>query len=197
MSCAVLDILEISDIRTMPERVMGIVTGDLPVRNALYRRCIESYGGDLSYDWFQEVYEAELAEKKRKGQCFSPRELGEVVARIVGGGLGSVHEPTAGNGLLVISQWWYKLRLVLPWEFFPSENMVVCWECSDRSLPLLLFNLSIRGIMGEVYFGDVLENRVMRKYILLNRTDDALGFSEVIEDKDRNMHITRRTEYDI
>lgn len=35
--------------------------------------------------------------------------------------------------------------------------------------------------MGYVYHGDVLENRVIQKYILLNKTDDNLGFSDVIK----------------
>ena len=64
---------------------------------------------------------------------------------------------------------------------FPSQHMVTCWELSPRAVPLLLLNLSIRGIMGYVYHGDVLEQRVMQKYILLNRTDDALAFSDVVK----------------
>ena len=59
--------------------------------------------------------------------------------------------------------------------------MVTCWELSDRSLPILLLNLSIRGIMGYVYHGDVLEGTVKQKYILLNRTDDTMDFSEIVK----------------
>ena len=33
--------------------------------------------------------------------------------------------------------------------------------------------------MGEVYHGDVLTKEVKQKYILLNRRDDCLAFSEV------------------
>lgn len=53
-------------------------------------------------------------------------------------------------------------------------------KLSSRALPLLLLNLSIRGIMGYVYHGDVLEGAVKQKYILLNRTDDTLAFSDVV-----------------
>ena len=35
--------------------------------------------------------------------------------------------------------------------------------------------------MGYVYHGDVLENEVKQKYILLNKRDDSLGFSDVIK----------------
>ena len=59
--------------------------------------------------------------------------------------------------------------------------MVTCWELSDRAIPLLLLNMSIRGMMGYVYHGDVLENRVVQRYILLNETDDALAFSKVVK----------------
>lgn len=41
--------------------------------------------------------------------------------------------------------------------------------------------MSIRGMMGYVYHGDVLENRVVQRYILLNETDDALAFSKVVK----------------
>lgn len=57
--------------------------------------------------------------------------------------------------------------------------MVTCWELSSRSVPILLLNLSIRGIMGYVYHGDVIENTIKQKYILLNKNDDALAFSDV------------------
>lgn len=59
--------------------------------------------------------------------------------------------------------------------------MISVWELSDRAIPLLLLNLSIRGIMGYVYHGDVLEGTVKARYILLNRSDDALGFSDVVK----------------
>ena len=33
--------------------------------------------------------------------------------------------------------------------------------------------------MGVIYHGDVLEQTIKQKYILLNRHDDALAFSEI------------------
>ena len=66
--------------------------------------------------------------------------------------------------------------------------MVTCWELSARSIPILLLNLSIRGIMGYVYHGDVLEGTVKQKYILLNRHDDTLAFSEIVK-ANMNDHI--------
>ena len=137
-------------------------------------------GYDMSYDWFQELYENELSERKQKKQDFTPNTLGVLCSKLTGQ-LGSIHEPTAGNGSMIIADWWQRCRKFLPYEHFPSQHIVTCWELSSRSIPILLLNLSIRGIMGYVYHGDVLENIVKQKYILLNAHDDTLGFSDIIK----------------
>ena len=99
----------------------------------------------------------------------------------------------AGTGGLVIKLWHLQTRKCMPWEYFPSEHMVNCWELSDRCVPLLLLNLSIRGMMGYVYHGDTLERTVKMKYVLLNTRDDCMGFSEVIRDPDGNKLISKET----
>ena len=73
--------------------------------------------------------------------------------------------------------------------------MVTCWELSARSIPILLLNLSIRGIMGYVYHGDVLTKEVKQKYILLNRKDDTLAFSDIIK-ANANDEIIQKNEID-
>ena len=117
--------------------------------------------------------------RKEKKQDFTPQVLGSIASMICGDKQRSVYEPTAGNGSMLIADWHNKLLTCYPWEFFPSQNQFECWELSDRSIPILLLNLSIRGMMGVVYHGDVLEMAVKQKYILLNRHDDALAFSEI------------------
>ena len=82
---------------------------------------------------------------------------------------------------MIIADWWQRCRKFLPWEHFPSQHIVTCWELSSRSIPILLLNLSIRGIMGYVYHGDVLEGIANQKYILLNAHDDTFGFSDIIK----------------
>lgn len=173
-------LIGIEDSTEIPEKIMGIVLGDVEYRDYIYKELIQLNNFDLSYDWFQELYEGELAERKQKKQDFTPKELG-VICSMLTDQKGSIHEPTAGNGSMIIADWWQRCRKVLPFEFFPSENMVTCWELSARSIPILLLNLSIRGMMGYVYHGDVLENKIIQKYILLNKQDNAMAFSDVIK----------------
>lgn len=173
-------LLGIEDIHELPEAIMTVIESNTSDRDRVYQELLRLNNYDMSYDWFQEIYEGELSERKQKKQDFTPNELGVICSQLTDG-KGNVHEPTAGNGSMIIADWWQRCRRLIPWEHFPSQNMVTCWELSSRSIPILLFNLSIRGIMGYVYHGDVLENEVKQKYILLNRTDDSLGFSEVIK----------------
>ena len=177
-----LGLFGITDIMDLPAAVNRLLFSDKEKRDAVYRSLIELNEYDMSYDWFQTIYEKEMAQRKKNKQDFTPREVTTIVSRItLCGTCGSIHEPTAGTGSLVISAWWERCRRVLPWEYFPSENMVTCWELSDRAIPLLLLNMSIRGMMGYVYHGDVLEGRIFQKYILLNKSDDGLGFSDVFK----------------
>lgn len=182
-------IFGIRDVMNLPIAAMTVLTGDKARRNDVYRQLLMANDYDVSVDWFQPIYESELSEGKRKGQHFTPVEVYSLVSQLTDLTDGSVHEPTAGTGGLIIGNWWEKCKRKLPWETRPSRNYVVAWELSDRAIPLLLMNLSIRGIMGEVYHGDVLERKVFKRYLLLNSTDDSLGFSDVIEDTNMNLKI--------
>lgn len=174
-----LTIFDIEDIRHLPEEIMSVLMGDIKKRDCIYRQLLQLNNYDLSYDWFQQLYEEELSQRKEKKQDFTPQVLGTIASMICGDNQRSIYEPTAGNGSMLIADWHYKISKCYPWEFLPSKNMFECWELSDRSIPILLLNLSIRGMMGTVYHGDVLELKIKQKYILLNPKDDSLAFSEI------------------
>ena len=160
---------------------MNIVMAERERRDAVYSELLSVNNRDMGCDWFREIYEEEFAQRKKQKQDFTPREVSEIVAQIAVPNAGTIHEPTGGTGGLIISAWWEQCKRVAPWEYFPSEHMITVWELSDRAIPLLLLNLSVRGIMGHVYHGDVLERTIKKHYILLNRKDNALVFSDVVE----------------
>lgn len=174
-------IFNVEDIINLPQAAMNIVMGDRERRDAVYRELLSVNSYDMSFDWFRQLYEEEFAQRKKQKQDFTPVEVSEIVAKIALPTVGTIHEPTAGTGGLIISAWWEQCRRAIPWDYYPSQHMISVWELSDRAIPLLLLNLSIRGIMGYVYHGDVLEGTVKARYILLNRSNDALGFSDVVK----------------
>ena len=157
------DIFGIRDIQNLPNAVLMAVLGDKDKRNEIYRQLLEANNFEMGQDWFQEIYESEMSEGKRKGQHFTPLEIYQLVSMLTGNETGPVLEPTAGTGGLIIGDWWRKCSSVNPWRWKPREHPYVAWELSDRALPLLLINLSIRGIHAMVYHGDTLEQTVFSK----------------------------------
>lgn len=181
----VLRILRCKDIRLLPECVMTLLQGDRSVRDEAYRELIGLYSGDLSYDWFTPIYMQDMAECKTKGQHFTPTEVTGLVNALVpesDGGISGAYEPSAGTGAMIIARWWYLASKRYPWDFRPSTCIFRCWDISDRAIPILLLNLSIRGMMAEVLHGDPLEQQVVNRYVVLNENDDPLAFSDIVVD---------------
>lgn len=174
------ELFGINDITFLPIAAMKVIEMPSEKRAEFYRELLKANDYDVSTDWFQPIYEDELSEGKRKGQHFTPDGVNYLLSELTGNKAGNVHEPTAGTGSLIIANWWNFMSRRLPWEAFPSLKKFMVWELSDRALPLLLINLSIRGMTGIVYHGDVLEQSVKGKYMIINRDNDPLGFSDIM-----------------
>lgn len=192
-----LRIFEIEDIQDLSTAIMRLLEGDIIKRNEVYNYLLEENKYDLSFDWFQSVYENELAQRNQNKQDFTPNQVGVILSKLTGSEKNRIYEPTAGNGSLLIANWWHRcLESPFPIMHFPSDHQFECWELSNRAIPILLFNLSIRGMMGVVYHGDVLEQSIKAKYILINKNDDTLAFSEIVKDEKFNLKIVETNEND-
>ncbi|USS92020.1 N-6 DNA methylase [Fructobacillus americanaquae] len=109
---------------------------------------------DLSYDWFTEYFQAEQAERKEKKQDFTPDSVVQIASRLIGT-TDSNADICAGTGGLTIKRW--------------NENKnarFYCEEFSDRAIPFLLFNLSIRNMNATVWHGDSLSRECFGIYEL-------------------------------
>lgn len=172
-------LFNIEDINDLPNAIMTVLFGDVEQRNRIYKELLRLWNYDLSVEHFAELYEASLSERKEKKQDFTPQQV-STLCSMIAEREGIIHEPTAGNGSMIIAYWWNMAKKVPPHLFKPSSCIVSAWELSNRSLPILLLNLSIRGIMGEVYHGDVLEQTYKNRYVLLNEYNDPLAFSQIV-----------------
>ncbi len=157
------DLLKVEDLQELPSAIEKILFSEK--KEKIFFKMLDMHDWDLSYDWFQNMYEEEIAQRKQNKQDFTPNCVSVLLSELTGFEKGKIYEPTAGNGSLIIANWNYR-REKLGEEFKTEEHPIECWELSSRSIPILLLNLSIRGIVGEVYHGDVLTNEVKSKYIL-------------------------------
>ena len=99
-------IFNVEDIIDLPQAAMNIVMGDRERRDAVYRELLSVNRYDMSFDWFRQLYEEEFAQRKKQKQDFTPVEDSDSVAKIALPTVGTIHEPTAGTGCLIISAWW-------------------------------------------------------------------------------------------
>lgn len=147
-------IFNVEDIIDLPQAAMNIVMGDRERRDAVYRELLSVNRYDMSFDWFRQLYEEEFAQRKKQKQDFTPVEVSEIVAKIALPTVGTIHEPTAGTGGLIISAWWEQCRRAIPWDYYPSQHMISVWELSDRAIPMIPKLRKILQSYAKVYPGD-------------------------------------------
>lgn len=82
---------------------MSLLNEDINRRNEVYSELLRLNNHDVSYDWFQEVYEMELAQRSQNKQDFTPLSVAVLTSRLTGIPQGITHEPTAGNGSMIIA----------------------------------------------------------------------------------------------
>lgn len=157
----------------MPERLMGILL-DEDWREAVFNSFMQEEA-DLSYDWFTDYYQTEHGDRDRLKQDFSPNSVIRILDGIIGK-FETLADICAGTGGLTIGAW----------RRCP-DAIFHCEEVSKRAIPILLFNMAIRGMTGEVVNGDVLSGEVTAVYSLKNK-----GKYSSIEDVD----VVEERQYD-
>lgn len=136
-------------------------------RNVLFEQFLQ-LETDFSYDWFLYYYQSEHSDRKGKGQDFTPDAVAEITNKILGQGNSSL-DICAGVGGLTIKRY----------ADNPCQEFI-CEEFSDRAIPFLLFNLSIRNVKGIVRHGDSLSREFKAIYRL--KQGEKFSIIEKIED---------------
>lgn len=190
-------LLGIDDAFKAPTKMMDLML-DPKKREETFKKFLE-IETDMSYEWFQEYFGDEQAERKLKKQDFTPTSISNLVAKLVGKDNSTYYEPAAGTGSMLIAKW-HNDRLKNPlykrpetdnplikfltsptFTYDPRAYWYQAEELSDRAIPFLIFNMSIRGMNGSITQCDSLSRKATRAFFIRNDTDNYLGFSEVIE----------------
>lgn len=134
------NIIGITESYQLPERLLDVLLDD-PV--GVFDKFL-SLGESLDHDWFTEYFEEEHANKSKMAQDFTPQEVCDLLAHIIGNA-DRIADVCAGTGGLTIGMWRNN-----------QDAKFVCYEFSSRAIPLLLFNLAIRNIEAYVCRCDLL-----------------------------------------
>lgn len=171
-------LLRITETYQAPEKLMFIILNDLE-RVALFLEFLE-VETDIEYEWFQQYFEEEQSARKNLKQDFTPNSVATLMSQLINQG-NTYYECAAGTGTLLIKHWSQQRRSVYPWDYDPRSYWYQVEELSDRALPFLLFNMSIRGMNGVVLHGDSLSRKFKDVYFIRNDSSDFQVFSEVIK----------------
>lgn len=171
------ELLGISESYMAPERMMQILQpGE---KDKVFNKFLEMFDCDVTYDWFHKYFQDDHADRKTKKQDFTPNSISLLVAEILNPE-GVLWEPAAGTGGMIIKAWETHRKKTDPFSYDPSSLFVVAEEMSDRTIPFLLFNLSIRGINGNVVHCNSLDRKCKEVYHLHNVRNFHLDFSEIV-----------------
>lgn len=117
-------------------------------------RFCELINNDLNVDWLQKIYQYYEADRKNKGQDYTPQSLASLMASLtLLNGDNKVVDMCAGSGALTIATW----RI--------NKNIQpTCIEFDENVIPILVFNLALRNIQAVVKHEDVLSREVFETY---------------------------------
>lgn len=147
-------LLGIDESYKAPKTMLELMLND-EKRVNLFEQFLD-YESDLKFEWFQNYFESEHADRKVKKQDFTPNSVSRLGAMIIGES-SQYFESAAGTGGMAIQAWNTQ-----------KDRFFILEELSDRSLPFLLFNLAIRGVNGIIRHGDILKQKFMAEYLLIN-----------------------------
>ena len=145
-------ILQIKESFKLPEKLMSILLNS-EERGEVFQKFLD-LETDLSFDWFTNYFQEQHSNRDNMMQDFTPAELTKILPSLAKD-FKTVVDVCAGTGGLSIACWNKNHDA----EFY-------CEELSERALPLLLFNMSIRNITGYIVNKDVLSNEVFAVYKL-------------------------------
>ena len=126
-----------------------------PKRNEYFDQYVELFP-DITEDELRICWQLWHADRKTKKQDYTPTSLARLCARLlVAEGGKTLYDCCAGSGSLTLAVWSYA-----------KDITVFCEELDSEVIPLLLFNLAVRNIEGEVRNGDALTGKTEKAWVL-------------------------------
>ena len=144
------EILGVS-VKLFGQKLMEIVISN---NQGALQKIYDLLDGNLEEDNLQKVYQYYLADRKEKGQDFTPTSIGRLLSAITLPH-GTVYDLCAGSGSLTIQAWRHC-----------SNAEFICEEIDKESIPFLLANMVLRNMNGWVINRNALTLEVFAVYKL-------------------------------
>lgn len=175
--CKINNLLGIDESYKAPGKMLSLIL-NAETAKELFFKFLEAYNYDLSYEWFNDYFMDEHADRKNKKQDFTPTCLSRLMSEMIAGNTcGIIYEPACGTGSTLIQHWYKNIRKDYIWNYNPMSILYYCEELADKTIPFLLFNLLIRGMNAIVIHRNTLTRKAKNIYHCFNEDNNAMGFS--------------------
>lgn len=161
-----LEMFECKNTNELKEKILSACINNETTKFDSFLNLIN---GDLETDYLQKIFQYYEADRKSKGQDYTPKSLAKLVSML------SYDEKEetcldmcCGTGALTIQKWKEDKDLQFELE-----------EYDENVIPFLLFNMMIRNIKAIVRQKDVLQDETFKEYSI--RKGDKFGICEVIK----------------
>lgn len=161
-----LNIFEAKESESFSDTISRVLFS--PNRNAFFEKYKELFP-DLNEDELRSCWQFWHADSEEKKQYYTSTPLATLCAKLLVKDGGNVlYDCCAGSGTLSVAVW--------------SQNngiTIICEELDGEVIPLLLFNLAVRNIPGEVRNGNALTGETERAW-RLNRCQSYSSIEEMM-----------------
>ena len=149
----------------LPDKLIKMLL-DEQTKNNLFDEYLKYNEVDLSVDCLRDYFQQEHSARDTLKQDYTPDCLCDLMSRLSSGG-DRIIDICSGTGALTI-----------PMYYKNKNSYFQCEEFSNRSVPVLLFNLAIRNINAIIKNCDVLTKEVKHIY-KLSSTDKYSTIQEI------------------
>lgn len=127
-------LLGIDESYKAPEALMSILL-EGGERRSRFLQDVIALDNDLSHDTLQAYYEDEQALRGNHKQDYTPTSVSRLASMLTADASGTVCDPTAGTGSMVIARWWDDcLRSGSPFAYTPYVTPTAA-SCCTRASP--------------------------------------------------------------
>ena len=145
-----LQIFNIKNINELSEKFYEVCKNNKKEYLKKFKDLVE----DLSIDWLQKIFQYYEADRKNKGQDYTPTSLAKLVSELAQEENEYIYlDMCAGSGALTIQKWNGNHNLKFELEEF-DENVI----------PFLMFNMMLRNIECTIKQKDVLQDETYHIY---------------------------------
>ena len=150
------ELLQVNESYKAPKKIMEILNNK-NMRNSMFDDFVY-HKKDLEYDWFQDYFQNEHADRKQKKQDFTPTCISDLLSKLTETEGNKIYDCCSGTGGITIRKWKDN-----------KNKEYICEEMSDRAFPFLLFNLAIRNMNAIAIHNNVLEGKEKEVYKITRR----------------------------